>query len=409
MSSLRSNLHKAALAGSRMPGAISDCATLLALAVSLRFVWLGHASLWIDELFSVSWSQLDVPFLLGEGARTETNPPAYYILLHGWIDIFGTTEIAIRAFSALISAVTVLVVYVIGRMLKDRPTALLAGLFMAVNPVAIAFAQEARAYSLMALLDSLGLLSIVSYVRHLSTVGTRSWPWLAAFVVSMIATVSVHYTSLLFVGACFATMGWRLVTTRPFPAGEALVWVLAGVLTALALLKLLILAASLSGSSNLVWIGPLTAMGVVSFFLDLIVALPQEGSYLTIAWLGCAALLLVVVGARPWLRGSKDLLGMLVLISGLYCTFLIAGSWLRPMLLARVASWLVIPLCLILARAVAESVQPAAAVWSLCRSVAGFPVQPRVRGPANSPSEAGSIRHPRPVEAATPWPQAPSR
>ena len=59
----------------RHPGAVVDCATLLALAVVPRFLWLGHASLWIDELFSVSWAQLDVPFLLGVGARTETNPP----------------------------------------------------------------------------------------------------------------------------------------------------------------------------------------------------------------------------------------------------------------------------------------------------------------------------------------------
>jgi hypothetical protein len=32
-----------------------------------------------------------------------------------------------------------------------------------------------------------------------------------------------------------------------------------------------------------------------------------------------------------------------------------------------------------------------------------------VRGPVNSPPEAGYNRHPRPVETATPWPLAPSR
>lgn len=331
--------------------AIIDCATLLVLAAMLRFVWLGHASLWIDELFSVCWSQLDLDFLLREGARAETNPPTYYILLHGWMEIFGTTEIAVRALSALISTITVLVVYAIGRMTVDRPTALLAGLFMAVNPVAIASAQEARAYALSALLDSLGLLSIVGYMRHLEAVGTRSWPWLAAFIFSMIATSSVHYTSLLFVAACFVAIAWRLVTTRPFPVREARVWIVVGVLTALALVKLLILAASLSGSNNLVWIGPLSAWSVVSFFLDLIVPLPQTGPFLTVSWVTCASLLLVVVGALPRLRSDRRRFGVLVLIPSLYCTLFIAASWLRPMLLARVATWLVIPLCLILAQA----------------------------------------------------------
>jgi hypothetical protein len=138
---------------------------------------------------------------------------------------------------------------------------------------------------------------------------------------------------------------------RPFPTREALAWIVAGLLTALALAKLLILAASLSGSNNLVWIGPLTASSVVSFFLDLIVALPQAGPLLTVSWAACASLLLVVAGGLPRLRGNTGPLGVLVLIPGLYCALFIAASWLRPMLLARVATWLVIPLCLILAQA----------------------------------------------------------
>src|SRR3954468_1194333 len=133
------------------PG-ISDCLLLFALAAVLRLMWLGRASLWIDELFSVCWSQLDIPFLLGLGARVETNPPGYYVLLHGWMTLFGTAEFTVRALSALISTTTVLIVYPIGRLTAGRPVALLAALLMAVNPVAVASAQEARAYALSALL-----------------------------------------------------------------------------------------------------------------------------------------------------------------------------------------------------------------------------------------------------------------
>lgn len=330
---------------------VVDCVTLLALAAALRFAWLGHASLWLDELFSVCWSQLDLRFLLGQGARTETNPPAYYVLLHGWMAAFGTTEFAVRAPSALASTATVGVVYVTGRMMAGRWAGLLAGLLLAVNPVSVAYAQEARAYALSALLDALGLLSSVGYARHLEAAGTRSWPWLAAFVTSMVAAASMHYTSLLFVAACFAAAGWRVVATRPFPVREALAWSVAGLLTALALARPLVLAASLSGSNNLVWIEPLSAWSVASFFLDLIVALPQAGPLLIVSWAACALLLLVVAGALPRLRGDRVRFGVLVLVPGLYCALLIGGSWLRPMLLARVATWLVIPLCLGLAQA----------------------------------------------------------
>jgi hypothetical protein len=57
-------------------------------------------------------------------------------------------------------------------MMAGRPVGLVAGLLMTVNPVAVASAQEARAYALSGLLDGLGLLSIVGYVRHLEATGT---------------------------------------------------------------------------------------------------------------------------------------------------------------------------------------------------------------------------------------------
>jgi mannosyltransferase len=326
-------------------GVAVDCVLLLALAGAMRFVSLDHASLWIDELFSVSWSQLELSFLLGEGARIETNPPGYYVLLHGWMALFGTSESALRAFSALASTLTVLVVYGIGRTMARRPTALLAGLLMGLNPVAIASAQEARGYALAALLNGFGLWALINYWRRQELTGERSWLWLAGFVAAMIATAMVHYTSLFFVAACFGAVGVRLMITRPFPTQDTLLWIGVGCLTAIALSKLLILALSLSGSDNLVWIGPLSAAAVVAFFLKLIV--PYQDYPLLIL----AVMLVILAGALPRLRGSWLRFSVLLLIPGLYCSLFIIAGWVRPMLLSRVATWLEVPLCLLLAHA----------------------------------------------------------
>src|SRR5689334_3793457 len=95
----------------------ADCLLVALIALALRLPCLGCQSLWIDELFSVHWSQLDLPFLLGEGARIETNPPAYYVFLHAWIAAFGSSEVAVRLPSVLASAATVPVVYAIGHHL----------------------------------------------------------------------------------------------------------------------------------------------------------------------------------------------------------------------------------------------------------------------------------------------------
>ncbi|MGE3483079.1 MAG: glycosyltransferase family 39 protein, partial [Gammaproteobacteria bacterium] len=278
---------------------ITDCAMLLALAAALRFAWLGHASLWIDELFSVHWAQLDLAFLLGEGARTETNPPTYYVLLQGWMKLAGMTEGAIRALSVLVSMATVLVVYALGRVMWDRATAVLAGVLLAVNPVSVMFAQEARAHALSALLNGLALLLFVISSHHSSTTRAPSWKWLPAFIVAVMATVLVHYASLLFVAACFAAAGLRLVGTRPFPIREMAVWSLAGIITFLGLWQVLILVAGLAGSNNLVWIEPLSAKGVAAFFLDLTVPLSRTPPLLAVAWGSLAALLLIVVLGLP--------------------------------------------------------------------------------------------------------------
>ena len=175
-------------------------------------------------------------------------------------------------------------------------------------------------------------------MRHLETVRKRSWPWLGAFALSMIAAASVHYTSLLFVAACFTAMGWRLLTTRPFPVREALVWTVTGILTSPTLVRLLILAASLLAANNLIWIGPLTIWSVVFFFLDLNVPLPRTEPFTVISWTSCALVLFIIVGAAPRLREARKRVSVLVLIPGFYCVLYIVGSWLRPMLLARVAT-----------------------------------------------------------------------
>ena len=55
---------------------------------------------WIDEGIAVgiaSHDFLDIPRILGQ----DGNPPLYYLLLHGWMQVFGTGEAATRALSLL--------------------------------------------------------------------------------------------------------------------------------------------------------------------------------------------------------------------------------------------------------------------------------------------------------------------
>jgi 4-amino-4-deoxy-L-arabinose transferase-like glycosyltransferase len=333
-------------------GLVTECVLLVLLAAALRLPWLGRESLWIDELFSVEWSQMDLRFLLGDGARIETNPPAYYVFLHAWMALFGAGEATVRLPSVLASLATVPVVQAIGGAVASRGAGRLAALLFALDPLSVAYAQEARGYSLSVLLAALALLSLAAYLRKLDDDALqRSWGWLAGFVAAAAATAFLHYTALLFVAACFGATGVLLILRRPFPRREAAVWIVLAIGTAAVLARPALQAAALSGSNNLVWIEPLSLQGVLDFLFDLIVPLPRMDGWLAASWIVLAWMALTVGLALPvlWRLGAR--FQVLVLSPILYCGLLIGVSWIRPMLLVRVAIWLIVPLCVLLALA----------------------------------------------------------
>ncbi len=319
-----------------------DCAALLALACLLRLLWLDRAALWQDELFSVYWSQLGPHFLLGPGARIETNPPAYFLLLGAWIKAAGTSAFAVRLPSALCSAATPLVVYALGRTLFDRPVACLAALFAALNPAVLPYAQEARGYALLALCNGLAMLALARYAR------AGAARWLALFAAACVAAFLLHYTAVLFIAACFGAIGLHLLATRPFPRREALAWTGVGLAIALAIALPLAGMTGLVASPNIAWIEKLSPWSVQRFLVELIFGPAVD---LTRAARGGAiGVLLVLAALLARRRLDRVQAGILVLIPVLFCLLLIGISLWRPLLLSRVGVWLTIPLSLLLAR-----------------------------------------------------------
>ena len=73
---------------------------ILALAASLRFVQLGHDSLWVDEAFSARIAGANFSDLFDQATSADPNPPLYWVLLHGWIAVFGDSEAMVAAGAA---------------------------------------------------------------------------------------------------------------------------------------------------------------------------------------------------------------------------------------------------------------------------------------------------------------------
>jgi 4-amino-4-deoxy-L-arabinose transferase-like glycosyltransferase len=137
---------------------------VLAAGGALRFATLDGQSLWLDEAVTARLLRLDLGAMWQAIPDSESSPPLYYLLAWLWTQVFGTGEVGMRSLSALLGTATIAVVWALGRRLGGDRGGLAAAILVAVNPMLVWFSQEARAYSLLALL---GALSALLWLRAL--------------------------------------------------------------------------------------------------------------------------------------------------------------------------------------------------------------------------------------------------
>ncbi len=115
---------------------------LVALSIFLR-TRVVAAGYWIDEGLSVgigSFPLTEIPGVL----RQDGSPPLYYMLLHLWMDAFGTGEPATHAFSLVAALATIPTALWAGWSLFGRAAGWIAALLAACNTFLTIYAQETR-------------------------------------------------------------------------------------------------------------------------------------------------------------------------------------------------------------------------------------------------------------------------
>ena len=173
---------------------------LMSVSLVLRTGALD-AGYWIDEGISVgiaSHDVRDIPAVLGQ----DGNPPLYYLLLHGWMLLAGTSEAATRALSPLFALLAVPASFWAGTRLFSRRAGILAAAGAAGSPFLTYYAQETRMYSLVVLLSILASASFaLAFVRgerrHVAWLGvwlalllyTHTW---GVFLVAAMAAAWLH-------------------------------------------------------------------------------------------------------------------------------------------------------------------------------------------------------------------------
>lgn len=146
-----------------------------AVFLVLAFNRLGYGSIWHDESFSFMLADYDISEILRR-AQFDVHPPLYYILLKGWIGLFGSSLIAMRMLSVFGGLIGIFLLGLLLKQLKQHKLSVVAPLFLAVNPVWIRYAQEIRMYTLAA---STLLGSTYALVRYEQTKERKWLGWYA--------------------------------------------------------------------------------------------------------------------------------------------------------------------------------------------------------------------------------------
>ena len=148
-------------------------------------------SLWRDEVYSVFMAAKPILFFV---THLTFEPPFYYLLLHFWMKIFGTSEIAGRALSLVAFAgATVIVIFWAEKLFKKHWLSWWLPIFFFFNPMLIYYGMELRTYGWYIFFATLSLFAYSEKKWILWTVATILGFYTHSFIVIAPFAQILHY------------------------------------------------------------------------------------------------------------------------------------------------------------------------------------------------------------------------
>lgn len=219
----------------KTPVFLSLACGLIVIGAAIRFWDLDYHTLWYDEIETTlprldpatgrllpdrcrTFQDLDAGFfrdlprarlfeLPRYAERVSSYPPLYYGCITLWRGVFGDSDAALRAFSALAGTAAMVLFLLLALSVLERQASVVALLLFAVQPFLVAYSRAARPYALLLLLTTASLCLLVRLIRD-----PGRWGLLAIFALVNAAILYTHYFGLLFVIAQIAPLlliKWR--------------------------------------------------------------------------------------------------------------------------------------------------------------------------------------------------------
>lgn len=214
---------------------------VILLAAALRFYRLDAQSFWNDEGNTARLVERSTALII-EGAAGDIHPPGYYLLLQGWRALAGESEFALRGFSALCGVLMVAFTAAIGRRAGGWLTALGSALFVALNPLAVYYGQEARMYALLGLCSALTLWTAQRLVAVTTAPSSqdaprrRHWPYTLALSACIALGLYTQYAYVFGLVGLNLAFGLAWLARRPWRWQALWPWFVAHLLAGAAFL-----------------------------------------------------------------------------------------------------------------------------------------------------------------------------
>jgi uncharacterized membrane protein len=194
-------------------------------AMALRLIDLGRRPFWLDEVFTMQRVSLS-PAALVHDSFLNHHMPSFFLLLSALVPL-GEPQFWLRLPPAVFGALSVMLVYMIGKQINGRNAGLAAALVLGLSPAALAFSQEARSYTMemcMILVALFGMSKLAMDVPAASVSlrnrGSMRAAW-AIFTIGSAAALDVLGDGLPWVATAnliFAVLVWQSTQRR------ALLW-----------------------------------------------------------------------------------------------------------------------------------------------------------------------------------------
>ncbi|GIH13689.1 hypothetical protein Raf01_18610 [Rugosimonospora africana] len=323
-----------------------------------------------DEGATISAAGRSVGQILGLAGHVDGVITPYYLLIHFWTGIFGTSDLALRAPSLIAMALGVGLVGELGRRLIGPATGLVAALICVAIPALSYYSAQARPYALAFALATLSTLALYRAVDR------PSWGRWSGYAGCLLLTGVVHILAGTVLVAHLIIVGIRWYPRRD----RALLRMLPVAGAAVVALGPLVVLGSRQQQIQLAWVTTPTWRDVAAV-PERIMLSPQVAFLL-----GALALVAAAVRRR---RTAAELAALALVPVGL----MLLVSLAVPVWVPRYGTFALGPLAILAASAVTAPARPpvalrAAVVLGLL-AVEALPAQIVTRQTHTSPDARG--------------------